>query len=95
MSNKDKYEKELFESVEKGEWVSVEQLDEEILAAKEYATGTYTKDQRMNIRISKKDLGALKLKAMEEGLPYQTLVSSILHKYVSGQLTDKETNEGD
>ena len=82
MSNQDKYEKELFESVEKGEWVSVEQLDEEILAAKDYARGTYTKDQRMNIRISKKDLGALKLKAMEEGLPYQTLVSSIIHKYV-------------
>ncbi len=94
MSNQDKYEKELFESVEKGEWVSVEQLDEEILAAKDYARGTYTKDQRMNIRISKKDLGALKLKAMEEGLPYQTLVSSIIHKYVSGQLTDKELKKG-
>lgn len=90
MSNQDKYEKELFESVERGEWVSVENLEEEILAAREYAKGTYTKDQRMNIRISKKDLGALKLKAMEEGLPYQTLVSSIIHKYVSGQLADKE-----
>ena len=95
MSNQDKYEKELFESVEKGEWVSIKHMDAEILNAREYAKGTYTKDQRMNIRISKKDLGALKLKAMEEGLPYQTLVSSIIHKYVSGQLADKESNDRD
>jgi len=95
MNNQDKKEKELSGSVERGEWVSVENLEDEILAAREYAKGTSTKDQRMNIRISKKDLGALKLKAMEEGLPYQTLVSSIIHKYVSGQMTDKESNEGD
>jgi hypothetical protein len=47
MSNQDKYEKELFESVEKGEWVSIKHLDAEILNAREYAKGTYTKDQRM------------------------------------------------
>jgi predicted DNA binding CopG/RHH family protein len=52
------------------------------------AANTLTKDQRMNIRITKNDLDGIKLKAMEEGLPYQTLVSSIIHKYVTGKLTE-------
>jgi len=42
----------------------------------------------MNIRIAKKDLAALKVRALEEGIPYQTLVSSILHKYLSGRLVE-------
>ena len=44
----------------------------------------------MNIRISKNDLDGIKLKAMEEGLPYQTLVASIIHKYVTGRLIEKQ-----
>ncbi len=85
----DKEEQHLFESVEKGEWRSVENVEEEIRAAKEYAKATRVKDQRMNIRISRKDLNALKVKALEEGIPYQTLVSSIIHKYLSGQLVER------
>jgi predicted DNA binding CopG/RHH family protein len=85
----DKEEQDLFESVERGEWRSVRNLDEEIKAAKEYAKSTRVKDQRMNIRISKKDLNALKIKALEEGIPYQTLVSSVIHKYLSGQLVEQ------
>jgi predicted DNA binding CopG/RHH family protein len=46
------------------------------------------KDQRMNIRIGKKDLEGIKAKALEEGMPYQTLVASIIHKYVSGKLKE-------
>ncbi len=85
----DKDEQDLFESVERGEWRSVRNLDEVIKAAKEYAKSTRVKDQRMNIRISKKDLNALKVKALEEGIPYQTLVSSVIHKYLSGQLVEQ------
>ena len=85
----DKEEQDLLESVEKGEWRSVENVEEEIRAAKEYARSTRVKDQRMNIRISKKDLNALKVKALEEGIPYQTLVSSVIHKYLSGQLVEQ------
>ena len=44
----------------------------------------------MNIRIAQKDLNALKIKALEEGVPYQTLVSSIIHKYLSGKLIEKK-----
>ena len=82
----DKEEQELSESVERGEWQSVPNLKEEIMKAKEYVRATFAKNQRMNLRISKKDLDALKIKAMEEGIPYQTLAASVLHKYLSGRL---------
>lgn len=89
MSRLDREDQELFESVEKGEWRSVKNLKKEIRTAKEYAKGTFIKDQRMNIRIAHKDLTALKVKALEEGIPYQTLVSAIIHKYLSGRLVER------
>ena len=52
------------------------------------AETTFKKDKRINIRISGRDLGAIQRRALEEGIPYQTLVSSVLHKYVSGGLRD-------
>lgn len=85
----DKEEQELSESVERGEWRSVPNLKEEIMKAKEYARATFAKNQRMNLRISKKDLDALKIKAMEEGIPYQTLAASVLHKYLTGRLESR------
>ena len=86
-----KEEKELSKSIEKGEWRSIPNLKEEIKRSKAYARATITKDQRMNIRIAKKDLDALKVKAIEEGIPYQTLVSTIIHKFLSGRLVDRTT----
>lgn len=86
----DKEELELAASIERGEWRSVKNLEAAIKEAKAYARATMTKNARMNIRISKRDLNDLKAKALEEGVPYQTLVSSILHKYVAGKLA--ETN---
>ena len=68
----------------------MENIDEEIKKARETARSTFIKSERMNIRISSKDLNGLKVRAMEEGIPYQTLVSSIIHKYVSGRLVEKE-----
>jgi predicted DNA binding CopG/RHH family protein len=85
----DKEEQELSESVERGEWRSVPNLKEEIMKAKEYARATVAKNQRMNIRVSKKDLDALKVKALEEGMPYQTLAASVLHKYLTGRLESR------
>ena len=84
-------EQKLSESVERGGWQSVENLDEEIAKSKEYAKNTFIKNQRMNIRISEKDLNALKIRAAEEGLPYQTLVSSIIHKYLSNNLFERKS----
>ncbi len=84
----DKEELELMKSIETEGWVSVDNLEEEIKKAKEAAEATLKKSERMNIRISPNDLRRLKLKAMEEGMPYQTLVSSIIHKYLSGRLQE-------
>ena len=86
----DKEEQELMESIENEEWVSVNNLDAEIKKAREIARATFIKSERMNIRISPKDLNGFKVKALEEGIPYQTLVSSIIHKYLSGRLIEKE-----
>ena len=86
----DQEEQALSESIEKGEWKSVPDLEEEIRKSKEYAKATFAKNKRMNIRITQKDLTALKIRALEEGIPYQTLVSSIIHKYLSGRLVEKK-----
>jgi predicted DNA binding CopG/RHH family protein len=51
-------------------------------------TQTLKKDKRINIRLSSHDLSAIQRRALEEGIPYQTLVSSVLHKFVSGTLQD-------
>ncbi|MFA6716581.1 MAG: hypothetical protein WC082_16020 [Victivallales bacterium] len=85
----DKDEKELIESIESGKWQSVRNLDDEIKTHKEYARNTLRKNQRVNLRISSKDLEDIQSLAAEEGLPYQTLMSSILHKYVSGKLVER------
>jgi len=84
----DKEEKELFESIENGEWLSSDKAHE-IEKAVETGKKTLRKDKRMNIRISERDLKNLKVRALEEGLPYQTLVSMILHKYVTGKLKER------
>jgi predicted DNA binding CopG/RHH family protein len=81
-------EESLLESIEKGEWKSAKNKTALIKELKETAVNTMLKDQRMNIRIGKRDLEGIKAKALEEGIPYQTLVASIIHKYVSGKLKE-------
>jgi predicted DNA binding CopG/RHH family protein len=85
----DKDEQELLESFEREEWKSVKGGETEIEHYREYAHATFKKDMRVNIRISRKDLEALQKRALEEGIPYQTLMASILHKYSGGRLVDK------
>ena len=82
-----KEEQELLDSVESGEYESTltESRKKELEAA---AANTFRKDKRINIRISNRDLIAVQSRATEEGIPYQTLVSSIIHKYISGSLRD-------
>lgn len=83
-----KEEKELLESVEKGEWKTIPNFKKEAKRYQEYAKATFRKDKRVNIRISEKDLINLQKKALQEGLPYQTLISSVLHKYITGRLKE-------
>ena len=54
------------------------------------AKSTFKKDSRVNIRMSSKDVHAIQIKALEEGIPYQTLISSVLHKFVTGKLKEKD-----
>ena len=82
----DREEREILRSVERGEWKSTKPTRQELDRLAHIARNTLRKDQRMNIRISKADLTGLKARAAEEGIPYQTLVTSVLHKYVSGNL---------
>ena len=89
MSNKlNKVEKEILESYEKDEWVSVSK-PADIAKYKAAAKATFKKDKRVNIRISELDLELLQERALIEGLPYQTLMSSVLHKYVTGRFAEK------
>lgn len=78
----------LINSIERDEWSSVSNKDEMVNLLQQTARNTLLKDQRMNVRISKKDLTHLKAKAMEEGMPYQTLVTSIIHKYITGSFKE-------
>ena len=82
----------LLKAVEAGKFESVltENRRKELVSA---AKDTVRKDKRINIRISNRDLKAIRLKATEEGIPYQTLVSSIIHKYISGSLKDISANK--
>lgn len=81
----DKEETELLASVEAGEWRSVPNFEQEKKKYQEIAAATFRKDRRVNIRISSKDLIGLQTRALEEGIPYQTLISSILHKYLASR----------
>jgi predicted DNA binding CopG/RHH family protein len=83
-----KEEKEILDSFEKGEWVPVADLSKRKRELAEYARNTLRKDKRLNIRISERDLIELQRKAVKEGLPYQTYVSSIIHKFINGTLVE-------
>lgn len=87
-----KEEKLLLDAVEAGEFESVLTDDrrKELVAI---AANTFKKDKRINIRISRRDLLAVQSKASKEGIPYQTLVSSIIHKYISGSLREMTANK--
>ena len=80
-------EKDIRASVERGEW-SVTTKKSELRKYQEAARQMLKKDARLNIRISSQDLKNIQKRAMEEGLPYQTFVSSLLHKYVTGRLVE-------
>ena len=87
-----KEEKQLLKAIEAGKFESIltKKRRAELVAV---AKDTVRKDKRINIRISNRDLKAIQLKASEEGIPYQTLVSSIIHKYISGSLKDVSANK--
>ena len=91
----DKEERDILDSYERGEWRPVKNLNQEIKKHREYARQTLKKDKRVNIRIPSRVLDELQARAIEDGIPYQTLISSILHRFITGRLVEKpRSNKG-
>ena len=89
MKKIDAFEKEIVEAYETGLLPSAMPSKAELKALREAARATSIKDRRVNIQLSSPDLRDLRVRALEEGLPYQTLIASILHKFVAGRLVEK------
>ena len=83
----DAYEEEVLVAFEEGKLKSIA-TKEELAKFKAAARATAIKDRRVNIRLSSGDLSDIQVRALEEGLPYQTLIASVLHKYVTGRLVE-------
>jgi predicted DNA binding CopG/RHH family protein len=88
MSRVDAYEQEILKAFESGKLKSVVSKSE-LEKFKAAARATAIKDRRVNIRLSSIDLSDIQIKAMQEGVPYQTLIASVLHKFVTGRLAEK------
>ena len=86
----DNEEKEILNDYENGDYVEIPNMGEEIKKHTEYAKATFLKNKRINIRISQKDLESIQRRALEEGIPYQTLIASLIHRYISGKLLEKD-----
>ncbi len=85
----DQEEKDLLKSIENDEWVPVKNLKKEKEQAIMAARNTLKKDRRINLRLTQKDYKQIQIKAIEEGVPYQTLISSIVHKFLNGLIALK------
>ena len=88
MNKLDQEELEILAAFESGSVKRARDAGETQKRHQEYAEAMFRKDARINIRLPSKDLRGLQKKALAEGIPYQTLIASILHKYVEGRLLD-------
>jgi predicted DNA binding CopG/RHH family protein len=86
MNKLDQEEREILEAFESGDVKRSNDADNIRKRHQEYAETMFRKDARINIRLPSKDLRSLQKKALAEGIPYQTLIASVLHKYVEGRL---------
>ena len=84
-----KEEKDFLDSVERGEWRRIPDFPREAARYREAARATLRKDKRVNIRMTERDLVRFQKTSVHEGLPYQTLISSVLHKFINGRLVEK------
>jgi predicted DNA binding CopG/RHH family protein len=90
MAKLDACEAEILDAFERGQLGSVA-TGEELARIREAARATAIKDRRVNIRLTAGDLADIQARALEEGVPYQTLIASVLHKYVTGRLAERPT----
>lgn len=85
----DEFEKDILAAYEKGELKSTAPSKADLAKFKAAATATFIRDRRINIRLSSPDLMDIQARALEEGIPYQIFIASILHKYAAGRLVEK------
>jgi len=88
MKKVEKSEAEVLKAFEDGEWQPLKDVQKKKTEYARYAKNTAAKNKRINIRLSEKDLANLKAKSLEEGIPYQTLIASIIHNYVHGKFRE-------
>ncbi len=88
---RESHEERLSEDYEKGLFKSISPSKAELKKYKDAARATFIKDRRVNVRLSTPDLMDIQTRAAEEGVPYQTLIASVLHKFVTGRFTEKSS----
>ncbi len=86
--NYSKDELDVLENIENGNYVSIQNLENAKDEYSQYAKNTYENNRNISIQISERDLNSLQMQALEEGIPYQTFITSLLHKYINGRLID-------
>jgi len=91
MKKLDRYERGILSAYEKGALVSARPTKTQLGTFRDAARATFIKNRRVNIRLSAADLMDIQARAYEEGVPYQTLIASVLHKYVSGRLHETKS----
>ncbi len=89
MKGLDKYERQILSAYETGKLKSTVTSEASLRRYREYARATLAKNKRVNIRLSTQDLAQIQTRAAEEGLAYQTLIASVLHKFVTGRFSEK------
>jgi predicted DNA binding CopG/RHH family protein len=89
MKKPDAFENDILSAYDKGELKSTSPSKAQLAKFKAAATATFIKDRRINIRLSSPDLMDIQARAMEEGIPYQTFIAGVLHKYAAGRLIEK------
>jgi predicted DNA binding CopG/RHH family protein len=92
MKKRDQYEKDILSEYERGAFKSVVTSEASLRRYREYARATLSKNQRVNIRMSSLDLADIQARAAEEGIPYQTLMASVLHKFATGRLREQRSS---
>lgn len=82
-------EREILEEFERGELRPASEADREMEIAPQAARNTFKKTRRVNLRVTELDFSRAHARAREEGIPYQTLLSSVIHKYLAGRMVEK------
>ena len=92
MKGLDRYEKQVLSAYESGKLKPAATSESALRRYQEYARATLTKNRRVNIRVSTQDISDIQARAVEEGMPYQTLMASVLHKFATGRLVERRSS---